>query len=140
MPDRTDLQATAAHLAAFSGNTDLLELLWKYDANFTVVTSSGVSPLHMAAQGNQPKSLDFILSRKEPSAVNEVDKSGATPLIWAAYCGSEVALAYLLAQPEVEINAQNRKGETAMHLCIQTPNGTKPINIIKRLMIKGADQ
>ena len=26
-----------------------------------------------------------------------------------------------------------------MHLCIQTPNGTKPINIIKRLMIKGAD-
>ena len=50
--------------------------------------------------------------------MNEVDKSGATPLIWAAYCGSEVALAYLLAQPEVELNAQNRKGETAMHLCI----------------------
>ena len=52
MQDRTDLQATAAHLAAFSGNVELLELLWNYDANFMVVTTSGVSPLHMAAQGN----------------------------------------------------------------------------------------
>lgn len=70
--------------------------------------------------------------------LNETDNSGATPLIWSAFCGSEITLTYLLAQPGIEVNAQNDKGETALHLAIQAPHSVKPANIIKRLMIKGA--
>ena len=70
--------------------------------------------------------------------INCLDNSGATPLIWSAFCGCEVSMTYLLAQPGINVNAVNEQGETALHLAVQSPNNTKPSNIVKRLLIKGA--
>ena len=52
MHDRTDLNTVAIHLAAFNGETELINLFYANGADINVVTSSGVSALHMASQGN----------------------------------------------------------------------------------------
>ena len=139
MYDRTELRATALHMAAFNGDLELIQLFHENGANMLVRTSSGVTALHMAAQGNQAGSLNALLYHYDGFDVNQTDASGATPLIWAAFCGSEVSLTYLLAQPGIKVNQQNEKGETALHLAIASGNIQKPQNLIKRLMIKGAD-
>ena len=74
----------------------------------------------MASQGNQARSLNLLLTKFEGFEVNQTDNSGATPLIWSAFCGSEVSLTYLLAQPDVNIDAANQKGDTALHLAISS--------------------
>ena len=48
-------------------------------------------------------------------------------------------MTYLLAQPGIHVNAQNDKGQTALHLCIQSVHCRKPANMIKRLLVKGID-
>ena len=97
MNDRTELRATALHLAAFSGDTKLIELLVENGADLFVTTALGVTALHMAAQGNNPISLHMLLYSFEGFSVNQTDNSGATPLIWSAFCGQEISLAYLVA-------------------------------------------
>ena len=99
----------------------------------------GVTALHMAAQGNHPISLHMLLYSYEGFSVNQTDNSGATPLIWSTFCGQEIALAYLVAQPGIHVNAQNAKGQTALHMCLSSNHCRKPANMIKRLLVKGAD-
>ena len=95
--DRTELRATALHLAAFNGDVNMISFLVENGADLRVTTTAGVNSLHMAAQGNQPISLNMLLYHYECFDVNQADNSGATPLIWAAFCGSEISLTYLLA-------------------------------------------
>ena len=59
-------------------------------------------------------------------------------MIWASFTGSEIALTYLLAQPDIDVNATNDDLETALHLSL-TASGQRQSSIIKRLLIKGAD-
>lgn len=94
----------------------------------------------MAAQGNQPLIMDYLLNDLDGVFnLNCKDKTGATSLIWSSFCGCEVALTFLLAQPGIDVNAANNSGETALHLAVQTSATTRPANIVKRLLIKGAD-
>jgi len=97
MRDRTDLRAAALHLASFSGDTKMIRLLLENGADMTVTTASGVSPLHMAAQGNTAIGMNMLLYDIGGYDLNSADNSGATSLIWSAFCGCEIALAYLLA-------------------------------------------
>ena len=47
----------------------------------------------------------MLLYSYEGFSVNQADDSGATPLIWSAFCGQEISLAYLVAQPGIHVNA-----------------------------------
>ena len=117
-----------------------MKLLEENDADLLSQTPSGVNALHMAAQGNQPRVMNYLLNDKnEVFQLNSKDKTGATALIWSSFCGCEVALTFLLAQPGIAVNAANNNGETALHLAVQSPSTSRPANIVKRLLIKGAD-
>ena len=118
MNDRSELRATAYLLASFNGDLALMRLLEENGADVEVATPSGVNALHMAAQGNQPSSMNHLLANFDVFDLNCRDNTGATPLIWASFSGCEIALTFLLAQPEVDVNAMNRNGETALHLSV----------------------
>ena len=66
-------------------------------ADLNCTTASGVNALHMAAQGNSAIGVNILLNDYGSYDLNKGDNSGATPLIWAAFCGSEISLAFLLA-------------------------------------------
>ena len=139
LQDQTELCTSALHLAAFNGDINIVELCIENGAELTQQTLQGVNALHMAAQGNSPNIMHLLLRKCEGFDINQKDHSGANPLLWSSFCGSEISLTYILAQEDVDINAQNEKGQTALHLAINSLNSRKIVNITKRLLLKGAD-
>jgi ankyrin repeat protein len=73
----------------------------------------------MAAQGNQASSLHYFINELGLD-IESRDSRGATPLQWASFSASEIALSYLVAQQGVNLNSQNLKGETALHQAVQS--------------------
>jgi len=49
------------HCASRSGHNDVIELLMSRDASVSVRTRSGLSPLHMAAQGDHAHIVRLLL-------------------------------------------------------------------------------
>jgi ankyrin repeat protein len=54
----------------------------------------GLNVLHISAQGDQPVSLYYF--KEKGMNLTSVDRRGSTPLHWACFQNSEVALIYLL--------------------------------------------
>ena len=68
-----------------------------------------------------------------------VDNKQSTPLHWACYSRSEVALNYLLAMnPNLE--AKDQKGLTPLHLAVKSVEILQSCRPVKALLIKGANR
>ena len=81
------------HFASFHGNIQLIKLLMRNKADFTVKTSEGINMLHVAAQGDQAYSLTYFKSKG--LCIMSKDKERSTPLHWACCAGSDTASYYL---------------------------------------------
>lgn len=86
---------TALHFTSFKGNPSLADLLLKYGADITAKNNFGINVVHVAAQGDQPISLYYF--KNKGMDLRSRDNRGSTPMHWACYSKSEVALIYLLA-------------------------------------------
>ena len=69
--------------------------------------------LHEAAKRGNVSFLQECLANKV--SVNGLDKSGSTPLHWAAGGGHMECLKQLLTVPNCEVNVQNKLGDTPLH-------------------------
>jgi hypothetical protein len=87
---------SALHYAAYRGNIEMIEILIEIGADVNCKNKFGLGVLHVAAQGDQPAILFYfhILLKMD---ILIKDKSGSTPLHWACFSCSELALIYLLA-------------------------------------------
>lgn len=65
------------------------------------------------------------------------DNRKSTPLHWACYSKSEIALCYLLSWLK-EINDQDIEGMTPLHLAVKTVEGMKTTRPVRALLIRGA--
>uniref|UniRef100_A0A8R1DMK5 Osteoclast-stimulating factor 1 n=1 Tax=Caenorhabditis japonica TaxID=281687 RepID=A0A8R1DMK5_CAEJA len=71
------------------------------------------NPLHEAARrGNMPMLTECL---RERVSVNSLDKSGSTPLYWAAHGGHVAAVDALLKEPKIAVSVQNKIGDTPLH-------------------------
>jgi hypothetical protein len=124
------------HFASYRGNIEFITILINSGADIDSGNIKGINVMHMAAQGNQPRSLIFF-REKYNFPLDSIDKDGNTVLHWSCYLGSENMLDYLLSyEDEIGklINTGNNQGLTPMHLSITSEN-TK---IIKKLFYSGA--
>ena len=81
---------------------DAIHCLVKRGANINAENFFGLNMLHVAAQGDQANSLYYFYINGVN--LNQQDKRGSTPLHWACYSNSEIALSYLLAwSPKMNI-------------------------------------
>ncbi|KAK0429441.1 hypothetical protein QR680_011383 [Steinernema hermaphroditum] len=69
--------------------------------------------LHEAARRGNLPFLDECLQNEV--SVNSLDKSGSTPLHWAAHGGHVAIVEYLLSKPNISISSQNKMGDTPLH-------------------------
>ena len=137
--DFSEVRGNALLFTAFNGNMTLLKRLVEEEgADIKVMGFGNMNVLHMAAQGNQAAVLHYFVT-KHGLSLEQKDHNGGTPLLWAAFCASELALSYLVSRDGIDINAKNDRGETALHQAVCSAERLKSTNLIKRLLIKGAD-
>ena len=71
--------------------------------------------------------------------MNKQDKRGSTPLHWACYSNSEVALSYLLSwHPELDV--RDNEGYTPLHLAVKSVDIVESTRPVRFLLIRGANK
>ena len=132
--EKTNEGITALHYAAYKGNIPMLQYLMKFGASIMETTNFGKNVLHMAAEGNQPSMMIYLIS-KENQSHDCVDENGSTPLHRACYCGGEEAVNFLIYLG-ADINAQDKEKLTPLHLAVLGENE----NIVLKLLQKNANK
>ncbi len=132
--EKTNDGLTALHYAAYKGNIKLFELLKQNGASVDDVTNLGKNIMHMAAEGNQPSMMIYLIS-KEHQSTTTIDENGSTPLHWACYSGAEEAVNFLL-NFGVDINAQDNQKLTPLHLAVVCDKD----KIVLKLLQRNADK
>ena len=98
----------------------------------------GLNVLHIAAQGDQPVSLYFFHKIKNMSITQEDDR-GSTPLHWACFSCSELALIFILAWVGVEeLGMQDQDGYTPLHLAVKSCDELRSSRPVRALLFKDA--
>ena len=112
--DKTNEGLTAVHYAANKGNIRILKKLIENGADIDASTNIGKNVMHLAAEGNQPSMLIYLITEKQQSS-QSADENGSTPLHWACYSGAEEAVDFLL-NLNVNIDQQDKEKWTPLHL------------------------
>ena len=132
--EKTNEGLTALHYASYKGNIPLLQLLIKSGASVEAVTNLGKNIIHMAAEGNQPSMMIYLISKEHQSS-QSVDENGSTPLHWACYAGAEEAVNFLI-NLGANIDAQDKEKLTPLHLAVLGGRD----KIVLRLLQKNANK
>lgn len=102
-----------------------------------IVNQFGSSPIHIAAQQDQPLSLYYLW--KQGVDINLRDQKGGAPLHWACFTRSETALNYILSlKPDLE--AKDIFGQTALHIAVTCVEKLGSCRNVKMLLLRGADR
>ena len=123
-----------AHIAAKTGNNELLKYLIKNGAELEHLDKDGRPVIAKAILGEHPSTVKLLL--KAGSKLDWQDKDGTTPLIFASYAGDPEMIALLLEGGAVDHINQSNKWEWTplMHLARKGK-----VESAKLLLDKGAD-
>ncbi|HTW51611.1 MAG TPA: ankyrin repeat domain-containing protein [Stellaceae bacterium] len=96
-PNQTDEDGTTTgmHIAAVSGNLQIMAILYKAGGDINARDSVGDSPLDLAVEHDQLEAAKLLLEMK--ARVNDQDKNGMTALMFAAKGGDVEMVRALLA-------------------------------------------
>lgn len=100
-----------------------------------VKNNFGINVMHVAAQGDQPISLFYFKERGVD--IQSKDNRLSTPLHWACYSKSEIALCYLLAWVE-DIEHHDIEGFTPLHLAVKTVEQLRSTRPVRTLLVRGS--
>lgn len=93
--------------------------------------------LHVAAQGDSASSLYFF--KEMGLDINTADRRGSTPLHWACFRQSEIALGYLLAW-NPNFDAQDVDGLTPLHLAVRFVDQSENTRAVRLILLRGASK
>ena len=132
--EKSNEGVTALHYAAYKGKKEIFDLLIKNGAIIETVTNLGKNVLHMAAEGNQPSMIIYLITNFFQDILS-MDENGSTPLHWACYSGSEQAVNFLIYL-NAKIDAQDKEKLTPLHLAALSGND----KIVLKLLQKNANK
>lgn len=105
---------TALMYAAVGGHLDAVDLLIRRGADVNAQSANGWGALMIAcAKGYRPI-IERLLAAG--AAANQSDVYGWTPLMRAVYEQRQTALEVLFFRPDLELDAVNEHGSSALHL------------------------
>jgi ankyrin repeat protein len=106
-------------------------------ANKDAVNTVGLNMVHVAAQGDSAATLYLFKELGVPISARDI--KGSTPLHWACFSSSEIALCYLAAW-NPDLNAKDYDGQTPLHLAIKSVEAIDSVRPVRFLVIRGADK
>ncbi|XP_051114822.1 ankyrin repeat-containing protein BDA1-like [Andrographis paniculata] len=113
---------TALHAATAAGKTDVIDVLLAVDYSKEAEIQArvnGDSVLHVAVKHHQHEALDLLIQKLGSSAkdlLNQGDREGNTLLHLATAQGQLQTVELLLKQPDLDVNAKNLYGLTALDI------------------------
>ena len=119
--------------AAMSGDPGIVESLIAAGAELDAAAKLGWSALLLAAAKGNAAAADVLL--RSGAQPNQADTYGWTPLMRAVSGNHAAAVNVLLASPDVDINAREETGATALHVAAQYGYA----GMAARLLESGAD-
>ena len=93
--------------------------------------------MHVGAQGDQPISLCYF--KEKGMDILSRDHRNSTPLHWACYSKSEIALCYLLAWLD-NLENQDIEGYTALHLAVKSVEQIRSTRPVRTLLVRGSSR
>uniref|UniRef100_A0A8C2SPA5 Ankyrin repeat and death domain containing 1B n=1 Tax=Coturnix japonica TaxID=93934 RepID=A0A8C2SPA5_COTJA len=106
---------TVIHLAAWTGNLDIMRKLVKAGADQRAKNEEGMNALHFAAQNNSVKVIDYFLQDLHLTDLNKPDGKGRKPFLLAAERGHADMINNLVAL-NLFTTEKDKEGNTALHL------------------------
>ena len=106
--------------AAFRGNLEIFKKLVELGAEDNVSNLSGINALHLAAQGNHPNIIVYLIE-KCGFDINSKDFNGSTALHWGINMNSREAVDFLVYY-NIDINIKDNDGETALSIAKNKAN------------------
>uniref|UniRef100_A0A8C4UYT9 Ankyrin repeat and death domain containing 1B n=1 Tax=Falco tinnunculus TaxID=100819 RepID=A0A8C4UYT9_FALTI len=106
---------TVIHLAAWTGNLDIMRKLIKAGADQKAKNEDGMNVLHFAAQNNSVKIVDYFLQDLHLNDLNKPDGKGKKPFLLAAEKG-HVDMINNLITLKLFTPEKDKEGNTALHL------------------------
>ncbi len=130
--DATDNRGKSSIIYAVkAGKGDAAKFLKESGADINLTDDSGKTALDYANLGGKASILKNVFKDAEI----HTDTYGNTPLHLACYNGQSETVRVLLQNPEIDINATNDLGVTALHVAVECSN----IYITELLLKAGAD-
>jgi len=136
---------TLLHLASYYGYPDKVRELLKYQPDVNAKNNEGSTPLQLCCQWtDSPETIKELLERGADPAAADGNGKNSLHLAFAAYFSSAEKLNTLLEGiGKVEVNAQDKDGNTPLHhtmlRIIRTGAWPALKNRIEILMKRGAD-
>lgn len=159
---RDDEGMTALNIAAFNGNTEIVNELLERGADLSIGDIDGSQPIHCAAINGSIEVVELL--RRKGASINDKDDNGATPLSFATgrrhtdliryliesgadlnirdiddmtvlFLASTLEIAELLVENGANINVRSRSGVTPLHSAVW--RGWT--DVVQFLLEKGAD-
>lgn len=109
--------ATAFYLAAFCGEIELMELLYRHKADIHARTDKGTSPLMIACYNGHYSAVNWLLQHGCQNDVQHTNDLGFTPLHYAAKNG-HCTIAKLLLSNGADINFRDKEGKTPLTVAV----------------------
>uniref|UniRef100_A0A8B9ENN6 Ankyrin repeat and death domain containing 1B n=1 Tax=Anser cygnoides TaxID=8845 RepID=A0A8B9ENN6_ANSCY len=106
---------TVIHLAAWTGNLDVMRKLVKAGVDQKAKNEEGMNALHFAAQNNSVKIVDYFLQDLHLTDLNKPDGRGRKPFLLASEKGHVDMINNLIAL-KLFTSEKDQEGNTALHL------------------------
>ena len=106
--------------SAFRGNLEIFNKLMENGADVSTTNSSGLNALHLAAQGNFPNIIIFLIEKYEFD-INSRDNKGNSALHWAVYSNSRETVDYLIYY-NIDISLKDNDDDTALQIAMRKGN------------------
>uniref|UniRef100_A0A8B9SV83 Ankyrin repeat and death domain containing 1B n=1 Tax=Anas platyrhynchos TaxID=8839 RepID=A0A8B9SV83_ANAPL len=109
---------TVIHLAAWTGNLDVMRKLVKAGADQKAKNEEGMNALHFAAQNNSVKIVDYFLQDLHLTDLNKPDGKGRKPFLLASEKGHVDMINDLIAL-KLFTSEKDQNGETPFYLSVE---------------------
>lgn len=124
---------TPLHIACMKGNKTAAIALMRSGGNINAVDASGGTPVHYAARFCSSSTMKYLINHGADLTVR--DNNDFTLLHYAALGKNTKTMQEVLQANQIDVNAQDTRGNTALHYAVRMGMAGKVLNQVEMIKL-----